>query len=152
VQGQPQPEPGPVVVRQGGHRGHAVGAPGQGTRQRSQEHGQGVAHPARVARIGQRAQMLGEGAQGFQELGGGACDNVFHEGCSVSLEVFSHPIRRTAALLVARWAARNRSPIWIIRAGLSPMTDGFVPCHSLADNARNRPRFTPAPRLCVCPA
>ena len=30
-QGQPLPEPGPVVVREGGHGGHAVGAPGQGT-------------------------------------------------------------------------------------------------------------------------
>ena len=39
AQGQPQPEPGLVVVREGGHRGHAVGAPGQGHQQRGQEHG-----------------------------------------------------------------------------------------------------------------
>ncbi len=102
AQGQPQPEPGLVVVREGGHGRHAVGAPGQRHRQRGQEHGQGVAHAARVARIGQCGQMVGEGAQGGQAFPVGACDNVLHdEGCSVSLEVVRHPIRRTAALFIA---------------------------------------------------
>ena len=70
-----------MVVREGGHRGHAVGASGQGHEQRGQEHGQGVAHAARVARIGEGDQLVGEGAQGLQEGGVMACDNVFHEGC-----------------------------------------------------------------------
>ncbi len=77
AQGQPQPEPSPVVVREGSHRGHAVGAPGQGHQQRGQKHRRGGAYTARVARIGQRGQMVGEGAQGFQEFAVGTCDNVF---------------------------------------------------------------------------
>ena len=46
AQEQPQPELDPVGVREGGHRGHAVGAPGQGHEQRAREHAQGVAPPA----------------------------------------------------------------------------------------------------------
>ena len=91
AQGQPQPEPIPVVVREGGHRGHAVGAPGQGHQERGRKHGQGVTHTPRVARIGQRGQLVGEGAQGLQEFRVGACNNVVHEGCGVSLEVVKSP-------------------------------------------------------------
>ena len=123
AQRQPQPEPGPLVVREGGHRGHVVGTPGQRHQECGQKHGQGVAYTARVARIGQRGPMVGEGAQGFQEGGVGACNNVVHEGCSVSFEVVSHPIRRTAALLVALWPVGNRSSTWIIRAVLSAIND-----------------------------
>ena len=80
----PQAEPGLVVVREGGHRGQAVGAPGQGHQPRAQEHGQGITHAPRVARVGEGSQLVGEGAQGLQKFGVVACDNVVHEGCRES--------------------------------------------------------------------
>lgn len=80
-----------MIVREGGHRGQAVGAPGQGHQQRAQEHGQGVTHAPRVARIGELGQFVGQGTQGLQVGGVVACDNVFHEGCSVSREVVTSP-------------------------------------------------------------
>ena len=102
AQGQPQAEPGLVVVREGGHRGQAVGAPGQGHQQRGQEHGQGVTHAPPVARIGQLGQLVGEGAQGLQEGGVVACDNVFHEGRRESFEDVGYPLGCTTALFVAQ--------------------------------------------------
>ena len=95
---------------------------------------------AYAARIGQHGQLVGEGAQGFQEFRVGACSNVVHEGCSVSFEVVSHPIRRTTALPVTRAVVGNRSPTWTVCAVLSSINDGFVPSHAPAINTRNRSR------------
>ena len=62
--------------------------PGQ---QRGQEHGQGVAHAARIGQLGPCVACVGEGAQGLPKLGGVACNNVFYEGYSVSREVLASP-------------------------------------------------------------
>ena len=35
--------------------------------------------------------MVGKGAQGFQEFGGGACDNIVHGDCRGDCEVFVIP-------------------------------------------------------------
>ncbi len=143
AQGQPQPEPGLVVVREGGHGRHAVGAAGQRHQQCGQEHRQGVAHAARVARIGQGGQVVGEGAQGGQEFRVGACDNVWHEGCSVSFEVLRHPIRRMAALFVALAATGNRSLNRIVCAGLFSINVGFVSGSSLTAHTLDQPFTDP---------
>ena len=84
AQGQPLPEPGLVVGRELGHGGQRVGAPGQGHQQRAQEHGQRIAHAARVARVGEVGQFVGEGAQGLEEGGIDGGERVkwdrMHEG------------------------------------------------------------------------
>ena len=113
-QGQPQPEPGLVVVREGGHRGHAVDTP-------CQEHGQGVAHAPRVARIGEGSQLVGQGAQGLQEGGVVACDNVFHEGCSVSREVVKS-LHKT-----------HGGPLCCARDSLEPVADMDYPYGIVCD-------------------
>jgi hypothetical protein len=43
--------------------------------------------------------LVGEGAQGLQEFGVVACDNVVHEGCRESWEVVNTPLGCTVALL-----------------------------------------------------
>ena len=113
AQGQPQPEPGLVVAYEGGHRGNAVGASGQGHQ------------------------------QGVQALGVVACDNGLHEAYRVSLEVVRHPIGRTAALIAALAATGNRSLKRIVCAGLLSINDGFVPAPSLTTHTPNQPFTDP---------
>ncbi len=104
-----------MVVRELGHRGQGIGAPGQGHQQRAQEHGQRIAHAARVARIGEVGQGVGEGAQGLPQ--GGVDDGErrawdrIHEGRNAYCEDCIHPIGRTAALFVARRMAVARQPV-----------------------------------------
>ncbi len=107
AQGQPQPEPGLVVVRKGG----------QGYQQRAQEHGQGVS-PPRVTRIGQRGQGVGEGAQGLQEGGVVAYNNV---GCSVSREVVTS-LHKT-----------HGGPLGCARGSLAPVADMDYPYWVVCD-------------------
>ena len=65
AQGQPQPEPGPVVVREGGHRGHAVGRPRPGTRQRDQEQMRNI-HAA-IVELGLQADELDSEFSAFKD-------------------------------------------------------------------------------------
>ncbi len=68
-----------------------------------------MAHAARVARIGQLRQGIGQGAQGLQEGGFVACDHVFHEGCNVSREVVKSPHKTHGGPLCC--ARDSREPV-----------------------------------------
>ena len=88
---------------------------------------------------GSRDQVLGKGAPGGQQLGVGTCNNVGHGDCK---DVDTpQDARRPSFLELSE--VRNQLTTWMFRAELTAIDGEFVPCHSLADDTRNRPRTTP---------
>ena len=157
AQGQPQPEPGLVVVREGVHGRHAVGTPGQGHQQRGQEHAQGVAHPAPVAWIGQGLQTGDEGAQGGQECGVGTSELRGRGGCRGDCTVSITPAGCTAALFVDAFGGPVPAVVTGCQYRITPPS--YPAGLFCAKQSRSQPgtgpsplRFTRPARLCVCPA
>ena len=113
--------------------------PVHGHAQRGREHAQGVAHAAWVARIGQRGQWVGEGAQGAREFEVGECDNVGHGSCRGDCEDFAPHRMHGGPLFSVPAAARHRPPAGMMRAELTAIASRFVLGPTVATHRLNQP-------------